>query len=256
MNEGFNENLNQNINIPKGGDGAVKDLLEEVRERIEREGLWAADKLFETREVTEENREEFNKIWKKVWEQEGYHEEGESIEDRENYYNQYLKNSKDIILYVKNKKGKELPIGTMRLVKDEKRGLPAFTDPTFKDQADKKWKEKKCVEFTLLTVLPEWRKLQHLTSFVLWREGYRYMKETKSEQIIIITDEKLVGLFQKVGFPLHEIAEPTKYEGGICGVYTISIDEVEIQFRKINPEAFEWFTQGIDVKKIKQPEEK
>jgi hypothetical protein len=253
------ENPSQHINIPKGGDkkmDEVQRIKMEIEKAVQEKGLDAIEDFFSVEEVkTEEQRKNFNKIWKKVWEEEGYYDTGETVDDREKYYNQYQENSKDIILFVKDAQGNKIPIGTMRLTRNEGKGLPAFNEPEFKNKISQEWKEKKSIEFTLLTLVPEWRGIQHLTSFMLWREGYRYVKEQEADQIVLITDEKLVSIFKKVGFPLHELAEPTEYEGGMCGVYSILIDEVEVEVQKSNPPLFHWFTKGIDPNKIKKPEE-
>lgn len=251
MKENFNENSNQNINIPKGGDSGMENLIEEIKTRIEKEGLWAADELFTTEEVTEENREKFNKIWKEVW-QESEYDQGD-IEKTERHYKEYEGNSKDIILFVKTNEGEKVPIGTIRLIRDEGRGLVAFND--FK--VDKDLTNKKCIEFTLLTILPSWRGLKHVNSFLLFREGYRYMKKENAENIVLVTgeDENLLKIFRGVGFPVQKVSETKKYEGGNCAVYTIPIKEVEIQIQKSSLELTKWFTRGVDLSKVAKPEE-
>lgn len=218
-------------------------MLEKTKEIIasNSKGFWIADDLFTIEETTNATEALFTSLWSAVWWDEGYHWKGETPEDRVSFYSRFRDNSRDLILCTKDGS----PMGTIRLVKNEGAGLPAFTEDVFKDKIEEQWKKRKSVELTLLTVLPEWRSLQHLTSFMLWREGYRYAKGQSLDQIVFITDERLLGIFKKIGFPLSEIVSPKEYEGGMCGVYAIDLREVERELRRVNPDLFEWFTHGV-----------
>ena len=169
------ENPSQHINIPKGGDkkmDEVQRIKMEIEKAVQEKGLDAIEDFFSVEEVkTEEQRKNFNKIWQSVWVQEGFHDN--SLENTIKHHGLYEDHSTDIILSVQNH-----PIGTMRIVWNEKNGTPALNDFTI----DKGWEKRDCAEFTLLTVLPEWRGLKHLTSFALWKEGCRIIQEKNSAE--------------------------------------------------------------------------
>lgn len=241
MSENLDININkstQNINIPKGGDNAVKNLIEEIKERIEKEGIFNENiqSLFCIQEVTEKERVDFEKIWQEVWEREEYHDN--DIEKIKRHYKEYDHNSIDLLLSVKAA-NKKIPIGTMRIIIGGKEGnMPAFKD--FK--IEEEWKEEPSAEFTLLAIKPGWRGLKHINSFLLWKEGCRQIQKRNIDNIIFIADKKLIGLFNKVGFIVYKISPEEKYyEGDICSVYCIKYNESLQNLKKYSEELYEFF---------------
>lgn len=186
--------------------------------------------VFPIKEVkTKRERKLFTRIWHTVWLEEKY----SSIEERiTNKYAKYDYCSTDIIVTFLGR----WPIGTMRLVWSEKNDFPALND--FKIQ--KTWKDK-VVEFTLLTVKKNWRGFG-IPSLVLMREGYCRAKKEGAEGIIMITEQRLFHfLTKKLSFLFRKVSAEKEYEGGICFVSFVNIEEAEQTLAEKDPQLLKFF---------------
>jgi hypothetical protein len=228
--------LSQDNSVDQKEALETNDIVAKVKAKIKTDGL-KAESLFRVEPVSDQNRADFDQIWQQVWHREGF-DDGD-LEKTKSHYQIYDGHSQDLLLYFKPEENDEqIPIGTMRLIWDERGGFPAFND--FK--VAREWKEKDCVEFTLLTVLPEWRGLEHLNTLFLWREGCRIMRKRGIDNILYIADKSLIDVFENVGFVIHKISLEDKYhEGNICSVYSIVYSENFVHLGKNNPDLLDFF---------------
>jgi len=192
---------------------------------------WALLRLLRVTEVgSKREKRIFRKIWTSVWEQEGYAHEGEPLAKIEPHYDALAPQSTDLILWVG-----PLPIGTMRIVWEGTEKLPVLSDFNVK----KCW-EGPVVEFTLLTLKREWRGLKHIPSFLLMRGAYHRIKG-ETNGVVIAADERLFGLFQKVGIPFKQIGPSEFYEGSNTVPAFLPVPEVEQILGEANPVLAKFF---------------
>ena len=152
----------------------------------------------------------FERLWQKIWLDEGYATE-ENIAEIAHHYELYQPYSKDFVLtflFV-------FPIGTFRLILKN----PNILLPVEKDfEITKLWQEEDLiVEATLLTILPRFRKKFGGISFLAaTRFIYRKACNLGAKAIVIAADRRLYYLLTKfLKLPFQQIGEPKFYEGSI-----------------------------------------
>lgn len=263
MKEVFQES-DQNFDISERGNDAMSDSekIKKIGEIIGEKGLLELLKILPVETVTKENEETFENQWKKIWDEEGYFgKDKKTVIDRYKSYNDI---STDIISATNPAVfGKKENVGTIRLIWNKEKGIPALND--FKIKPEYEWlKEENCAEFTLLTVEEKWRKreLMHIPALVLYREACRQIIENgKTNNILLITNTKRRDAMQNhMGFVLHKISEEEPeakkeegkrdgereegekwYEGEYCASYYIDYKESLENLKKTNPYLYEFF---------------
>ncbi|MBD3208410.1 MAG: hypothetical protein GF370_03075 [Candidatus Nealsonbacteria bacterium] len=185
---------------------------------------------YRTRKVLRRSEKElFNRTCFSVWDQAGYVEG--SISDTVTKYEKFDEYSEDFLVFFKDN-----PVGTIRVIYPSDKGLPVLNDF---DITDDSW-ERPAAEFTLLTVIEDFRGKSHLPSFFLFRVAYQSSKRKGMKGILMAADYRLYGLMKKL-FAIKQIGPSKFYEGSETFPAYINIREGEEQIQQTNASLHEFF---------------
>lgn len=155
----------------------------------------------------------FEKIWKRIWLDENYSNSND-LDKIVAHYEIFDHCSSDFLLTFCF-----IPIGTVRIIRQDVKGLPVLND----FETTPSWKGK-VVEITLLTLKKEWRTSP--ASLFLFREGYWEALRQKAEGVVIAADRRLFRTLRLVGLPFDKIGESKFYEGSITIPSFIPLERV------------------------------
>lgn len=179
----------------------------------------------------EGSRNDFRRIWRTVWIEEGY-ASSDNINEIEDRYCIFDKHSTDILFKYGDK-----PIGTLRIIWDnDENGLPVLNDFEINQNFPVK-----LVEFTLLSLKKEWRGMSHIPSLLIWKEGYQRVKNNGYMGILMAADWRLFLLLKKF-FPFRQVGKGRLYEGSKTIPAFLNLYEAEENLLKNNPTLYKFFT--------------
>ncbi len=162
----------------------------------------------------------FERMWKKVWLEEGY-ATPENISQILARHEKKRKEAIDLIITFL-----ALPVGTVRLIphyQSEKIVLEEFFT------IEKCWQENdKVVEVTLLTSNKKFRKMiGGLVFIAILRIIYQYTKKLGGTIIIGAIDSRVYRLLRIMGLPFKMLGKPVEFEGSKVVPSLMSIPEAE-----------------------------
>ncbi|GEM_PF-1779652 len=190
--------------------------------------------LFPVKEVrTERERKAFTNAWYSVWLEEEYTDSDEPIVEK---YAKYDDFSTDLLVKFMG----IIPAGTMRIIKDNEKGLPTINDFDIKEGP---WKESRVSEVTLLTVSKRFRKrtFKGLTFAVLMKVLYKHIRKNNLRGIVIAADKRLFySLTKRIKLPFSKIGEGKFYEGSITIPAYMDMQNFDEIFAQNNPLIFDF----------------
>jgi hypothetical protein len=194
--------------------------------------LTVATVTFRIREVTtNEQKMVFRDLWTKVWLEESYAHQDQTLSQIEKHYTIFDHYATDLLLYFL-----AWPIGTMRLIWDnQKVGMPVLNDFEITSII-----QHPVVELTLLALKPKWRGLSHLPSLVLWREGYRRATTHGMAEMVMAADWRLFHLLRRI-FPFRQIGPEKFYEGSNTIPAALNLEVAYQTLAQKNPQLLRFF---------------
>ena len=162
----------------------------------------------------------FERMWKKVWLDEGYATK-ENVSQISARHEKKRKEAIDLIITFLG-----IPVGTVRLIphhQSEKIVLEEFFS------IEKCWQENdKVVEVTLLTSNKRFRKMiGGLVFIAILRAIYRYSKKIGATIIVGAVDSRVYRLLKIMGLPFRMAGKQVEFEGSQVVPTLMSIPEAE-----------------------------
>lgn len=170
----------------------------------------------------------FERLWQKVWLQEGYATR-ENIAQISARHEKKRKEAIDLIITFLG-----IPVGTVRLIPH----FPPLQTIVLEEffTIERSWQEdERVVEVTLLTSNKKFRKLFRGLVFVaILRAIYRYSKKIGATIIVGAIDSRVYRLLKMLGLPIKKVGEMKFFEGSHVLPILLSIPEAE---RTVPPNA-------------------
>jgi len=174
-------------------------------------------------------RQVFERIWKRVWIEQGYATQ-DNLSEIETHYRSLRRWSIDVVMTFCL-----IPIGTMRLIRRNS-VVPLPIEADFAVTVP--WAEKDLVvEITLLTVLSRFRNLcKGLPFLALTRYSYRKSKKMGVRFMAMAADARLFRILQRtLKLPFRQIGDARFYEGSNTVPAAMNVYEAEEVVPKDNP---------------------
>lgn len=180
--------------------------------------------------TTEKERKIFEKLWYKVWIEEGYAQPNEPIIEKKRKYEKF---SKDFLIKFLN-----IPIGTIRIIyQNDEMKFPILD--VF--EVSKKLDDEKIVELSLYSILRKYR-FFHSTNLIAMKRIYQLLKKEKIIGFLAALDHRLFFfLKEKLKFPLIQIGKEKIYEGSLTFPVYFRLKDGERFLRENNYQLYKFF---------------
>lgn len=172
----------------------------------------------------------FERIWRRVWIEEGYADKN-NIDETAKHYASFRADSRDVVMTIAG----FIPIGTIRLI-IKRPGLQLPVEQDF--VITKCWNENdRLVEVTLLTIRRCFRRIWGgFLAVVMMRYSYRQSRRIGAKAMVVAADKRLyILLVRIIRLPFHKIGEPKLYEGSTTVPAVMFLQEAEETMPGRNP---------------------